>query len=146
LSSPHFNWTYLNGHVAIGEDGHSKLLRDAADEVGLDGPTKAKIRSQWILGLPIEPGLKADVARGVMAPSGHAVIWESNVDRNAVRDAVEREYSRSPSGTQRAASSTWDEGRGLRQWGIVHSAGLDDSDASSVRLQEGISSDWVLDS
>jgi hypothetical protein len=92
LSSPHFNWTYLNGHVAIGEDGHSKLLRDAADEVGLDGPTKAKIRSQWILGLPIEPGLKADVARGVMAPSGHAVIWESNVDRNAVRDAVERAH------------------------------------------------------
>jgi hypothetical protein len=114
-SSPRFNWVYLNGEAHVGTDGHSVLLRDLADRLGVDPRMKAKVRSLWIAGLPLEPGMPIDVARGVMAPSGHADIWESNVDRNAVRDAVEQQH---------------------QGW---------NSEASSVRVSEADASDWILD-
>lgn len=82
-------FVYLNGGVALGPESHLALFRNLAEQMNLSPQHRALVRSTWTSGLRLEPGLPFTVARGHMLPSGHADIWESNVDRNHVRDTVE---------------------------------------------------------
>lgn len=124
------NWTYLNGKVAIGEHPHTLLFRQLADQDGLDSHTRGKIHGLWAGARSLELGLPCDVARGHMSPKGHAVFWESNVDRNAVRDAVEQRYREAGGGS--SGQMGQDSG---------HTSG---NSFSSVRVSEADAPDWVL--
>lgn len=83
------NWVYLQGHVKIDNTPHYILLKELADELGVDPTLRAQIGSAWAANMQTPVGVGADVARGHVNPHGRCVIWESTVDRNHVRDSVE---------------------------------------------------------
>lgn len=85
------NWVYLNGSVKIGEVPHFRLFKDLAEQLGI-APKHHNVANGWAAGLPMPMGHELDVARGHMTAKGNAYIWESNVDRNHVRDKVEEEH------------------------------------------------------
>lgn len=95
------NFAFLNGHVRIGPHPHHTLLRNLADELGIDARKLPGLH--WMQGAAMPTGLEDYVARGHINPLHHVEIWETNTDPTQVRDHVEREFK----GYQATASIEW---------------------------------------
>lgn len=81
------NWAYLNGQVLFGDEPHM-LLRELAKKA--ETPTANQIANGWLAGTGTPHGSEHSVAHGEILPTGHVSIYNSNTDRNTVRDTVEK--------------------------------------------------------
>jgi hypothetical protein len=96
------NWAYLNGQVLFGAEPHL-LLRELAKQQG--APAANYIASAWMSGTGTPHGSELSVAHGEILPTGHVSIYNSNTDRNTVRDAVENTHRR----TAGRGPGNWDD-------------------------------------
>lgn len=82
---PDQKWVYLNGNVGFG-DHHHQIVEQLAGHGQIDPYAKAQLSNLLLIG-QTPAGAAGDVAFGHFE-DGYPQIWKSNVDRNAVWDAV----------------------------------------------------------